>query len=324
MCTAFTFHNGALYFGRNMDLEYEFGESVVITPRHYAITTKRCGTISTHYAMMGMANVTSHYPLYAEAVNERGLCMAGLNFPGNARYWPEAEVTKQPVTPYELILYVLGTCATLAEAKSLLARLDLVDLPFLPSLPLAPLHWLISDASGSLTVEPTSSGLQIYENPYGVLTNNPPFPFHCENVRQYLHLSPGYPENRFSSALPLTPFGQGAGAIGLPGDFSPASRFVKTLFCKENSRCDQTEGACVAQVFHILDAVAMVRGTVVTPEGKLDITSYSCCMDAGAGTYYYKTYENSQITKIQLTEERMERKDLLCFPLRKQPQFVTE
>lgn len=324
MCTAFTFHNDALYFGRNMDLEYEFGESVVITPRHYGIATKACGTISTHYAMMGMANVTSHYPLYAEAVNERGLCMAGLNFPGNARYLSKAEVTKQPVTPYELILYVLGTCATLAEARALLAKLDLVAIPFLPSLPLASLHWLISDASGSLTVEPTPSGLRVYENPHGVLTNNPPFPFHLDNVRQYLHLSAGSPENHFSPALPLTPFCQGAGAIGLPGDFSSASRFVKTLFCRENSHCDQTEAACVAQVFHILDAVALVRGTVITPEGKMGITTYSCCIDVKAGIYYYKTYENSQITKIQLTEERMEQRDLICFPLRKQPQFVTE
>ena len=324
MCTAFRLVNDSLYFGRNMDLEVSFGESVVITPREYPITTRFCGTLSSHYAMIGMANVTNGYPLYAEAANEKGICMAGLNFPGNAWYLPESEVTKQAVTPFELIPFLLGTCETLAEVRQRLSGIELVDVPFLPTMPLAPLHWIISDKTGSLTLECTRSGMQVYENPYDVLTNNPPFPFHCENVRQYLHLSAGYPENRFSGELSLSPFGQGAGAIGLPGDFSPASRFVKAVFCKSNSRCAPTEEACVSQVFHILDSVAMVRGSVITPEGKEDITTYSCCINATEGSYFYKTYENNQLTKVPLTAERRQGKELLIFPLRTRQAIAVE
>lgn len=324
MCTAFTYQKGSLYFGRNMDIEYAFGEQVVITPRDYPISTKCCGIIPSHYAIIGMANVTDNYPLYAEAANEKGLCMAGLNFPSNAVYHLSSEIKKTAVTPYELILFVLGQCGSLSEAKALLSQIELVAIPFNQALPLAPLHWIVSDSSGSITVESTASGMHIYDNPYGVLTNNPPFPFHVENVRQFLHLSAQYPDNRFSQSLQLTPFGQGVGAIGIPGDFSPASRFIKTLFCKANSMSDDTENSCVAQVFHILDSVAMVRGTVITGEGRPDITTYSCCINASSGTYYYKTYENNQITKIQLTQERMSGKDLIMFPLRTQQQMFTE
>lgn len=324
MCTALTFGTNPLYFGRNMDLEYTFGESVVITPRDCPLPMKCCAPLTSHYAMIGMASVVNQYPLYAEAANEWGLCMAGLNFPGNACYLPQAQAVKRPVAPYELILQVLGTCKDLDQARALLDQLDIVAVPFLPTLPLAPLHWIIAHRQGSLTVECTQSGLHVYGNPYGVLTNNPPFPFHRENLRQFLNLSPRYPENRFAPEYPLSPFGQGAGALGLPGDFSPASRFVKALFCKENSSCPTDEPSCVAQVFHILDSVAMVRGTVITPEGKPDYTTYSCCIQADAGRYYYKTYENNQITQIALTPERREGEALLVFPLNRSQQIRVE
>ena len=328
MCTAFTFSQDPMYFGRNMDIEYSFGESVVITPRDFPISTHFAGTLSHHYAMIGMANAAQGYPLYAEAANEKGLCMAGLNFPDNAYYLPVDAVAqlkqqgKIPLAPYELIPVILGRCENLSQAKELLSQVELVQKPFLPALPFAPLHWIVSERCGSLTVERTEAGLQIYDNPYGVLTNNPPFPFHLENVRQYLHLSAQYPENRLCREASLTPFGQGMGALGIPGDFSPASRFIKTVFCKFNSLCETDEYACVSQVFHILDAVAMVRGTVITPEGRPDITTYSCCINAQKGSYYYKTYENNQIIQIPMTDSRREGTHLMVFALETQPQIA--
>lgn len=324
MCTAFTFQKGSLYFGRNMDLECHFGEAVVITPRNYPLSTKQAGVLPSHYAMIGMANTTGNYPLYAEAANEKGLCMAGLNFPGNAWYRPEGRPGRRALAPYELIPYLLGSCATLAQARQMLETVDLIAVPFGPGLPLAPLHWILSDASGSLVVEQTEEGMQIYDNPFGVLTNNPPFPFHRENVRQYLPLSACPPRNNFCPPVELTPFGQGAGAWGLPGDFSSASRFIKTLFCKTHSVCGEDEASCVSQVLHVLDAVAMVRGAVVTPEGAPDQTNYSCCINATEGVYYYKTYDNSRVTRIALTPERGQGLELMVFPLRKDANFLEE
>ena len=324
MCTAFTLQNESLYFGRNMDIEYSFKERVVITPREFVISTKCMGNLNEHYAIIGMANVTDNYPLYAEAVNENGLCMAGLNFPENAKYISEEKSSKKMLTPYELILYTLGSCKNLSEAKNLLKDIDIVNIPFIPSLSLAPLHWIVSDKSGSITVEYTKTGMNIYDNPYGVLTNNPPFEFHCENVRQYIHLSTGYAQNKFSDSLELIPFCQGAAAFGLPGDCSSASRFIKTLFCKMNSVCENNEESYVSQVFHILDSVAMIQGTVITSEEKEDITRYSCCINASEGIYYYKTYWNNQITKITLTEKRKQESDLILFELNTKQQFIVE
>lgn len=324
MCTAFTFNKTHFYFGRNMDIEYHFGEKVVITPRNYKIATKKAGILNIDYAMIGMATVVNDYPLYAEAVNEKGLCMAGLNFPSYASYIREDKIKKTAVTPFELIPYILGKCADIEEAKALIETIDIVDIAFSKSMPLAPLHWIIADKNASITLECTQDGMHIYDNAFGVITNNPPFPFHQENARQYLNLSPENTPNNFAKDFELKPFGQGMGAIGLPGDFSPASRFIKTLFCKANSVCDDNENACVSQVFHILDSVAMVSGSVITPDKKPDITTYSACINASKGIYYYKTYDNNQITMVQMTEERKNADALTVFPLRTEQNIFVE
>lgn len=313
MCTAFTFYRKSFFFGRNMDIEYHFGEKIVITPRGFVIPTKRAGAIENHYAIIGMANVTDNYPLYAEAVNEKGLCMAGLNFPSNAKFKTPDEALKTAVTPYELIPYILGKCKNTDEARASLGYVDVVDIPFARSMPVAPLHWIISDKKSSIVVECMQDGMHIYDNPMGVLTNNPPFPFHTENLKQYLNLSPENKNNGFCNSVELSHFGQGMGAIGLPGDFSPASRFVKTFFCKENSVCNEDDASCLSQVFHILDSVAMISGTVITPDKKTDTTIYSCCIDADKLVYYYKTYENNRIVAIEMTEDRMNQNSLIVF-----------
>ncbi len=320
MCTTIAMTMGeGFYFGRNMDLEYSFGEKILITPRRYRMTRKSGDALETHYAMIGMAGGSEEYPLYAEAVNEKGLCMAGLNFPGNAVYAPEPSPAKENLTPYELLLWILGTCATVQQAQEMLKTVQIINIPFTKALPVAPLHWHIADRERSIVVEPREDGLRVYENPVGVLTNNPPFPFHLTNLNCYLHLTAGFPENDFSRTLRLAPFGQGMGAVGLPGDFSPPSRFVKAAFLRENSAAPQKDEEAVTQLFHILDAVSMVRGCVITAEGKYDITTYSCCIDALHGIYYYKTYENNQIAAVNLFCENLDSTDLIKYePIRQQ------
>ncbi len=316
MCTAFTLTNKTMYFGRNMDIDMSFGEKVVIMPQNYPLTTKCAGTLTEHYALIGMANVTDNYPLYAEAVNEKGLCMAGLNFVGNAVYCSPQDAKGVAVTPYELIPFVLGKCANIEQVKHLMSNVDIVAIPFNERLPLATLHWIVSDNSGSLTIERTADGLKIYDNVFGVLTNNPPFPFHCDNIKQYLTLSAKNTANKLSEAYNIHPFALGMGAVGLPGDSSSVSRFVRTVWGKTYSKCGQSAQECVAQVMHILDSVAMVQGNVVTDNGKLSITTYSCCIDCAQLAYYYKTYNNNRLTKVTLTNERKKQSQLSVFALR--------
>ena len=314
MCTSIALTTKDTYTGRNLDLEYAFGEKVVITPRQFPLQFHKMPALETHQAIIGMASVAEGYPLYAEGVNESGVYMAGLNFPGNAYYPPEGEAG-EALAPYELIPWLLGTCKTAAEAAEHMKRIPLLGVPFRPDMPLAPLHWHIADRRGAFVAEPMEDGVKVYPDPVGVLTNNPPFPFHRINLTQYRGLSAAQPDNTLDPALELPTFGQGMGAIGLPGDWSPASRYIRTAFCKRNSVCENSEESSVSQFFHLLDTVAMPRGAVRTPEGNCDITRYSCCINTATGTYYYKTYDNCAITAVALTEERRAGDRLLEFPL---------
>ena len=300
MCTSLTFQTSDFYFGRNLDLEYNFGEKIVITPRQYPFIFKFAGTLSEHYAIIGTAQITDGCPLYAEAVNEKGLCLAALNFPGNAVYAETPESGKTNLAPFELFGFLLGTCATVKEAEEKLKAVCITHTAFKDGYPVAPLHWHIADKDRSLVLECIKDGMHLYENPVGVLTNNPPFPFQLTNLQNYMHLTSNPPENRFAPALKLAPYGQGMGALGLPGDASPASRFVRAAFCKWNTELPSGEEASVTQFFHILDNVAMVAGSVRTPENKLDRTTYASCINASRGIYYYKTYNNNQISAVSM------------------------
>ena len=191
MCTAATYCNGDFYFGRNLDYEFSYGEHVTIMPRNYPIRLHG-GALDRHYAMIGMAHIQNDYPLYYDAVNEKGLCIAGLNFVGNAVYPPVTQGVAS-VPQYALIPWLLGTCATVAEARNALARVVVDNTPFAPELPCAQLHWLVADRSGCIVVEATADGLHVYDDPAGVLTNNPPFPQQLAALRNYTRLSPSQP-----------------------------------------------------------------------------------------------------------------------------------
>lgn len=323
MCTCIDFKTKDTYFGRNLDLEYRFGEKVAVTPRNYEFALKNGSVIHTKYALIGMATVMESYPLYAEASNEKGLSMAGLYFPGNAHFFEEGS-EKLNLTPYELIPYFLGLYETVAELKPLLQNLNITNIPFAENLPVTELHWMISDGTECIVIEQMKDGLHMYENPVGVLTNNPPFPYHLMNLNSFSNLTPRFEDSRFADKLNLVQYGQGMGAIGLPGDASPASRFVRAVFHKWNSVCGVDEESSVTQFFHIMDSVAMVQGATVTKEGKNDITTYSCCINTSKGIYYYKTYTNNQITAIHMNEEEMCKTTLSVYELVEKQQIRYE
>lgn len=309
MCTCIDFRSKYFYFGRNLDLEYNFGEKVVITPRDYLFELKNGSKLKTKYAIMGMATVVNNYPLYADAVNEKGLCIAGLYFPGNAVYNKEIEQNIN-IASFELIPWVLGNFSKISELKKELNNLNIIDAKFNENLPAAQLHWMISDEDESIVLEQVEDGLKIYDNPFGVLTNNPPFDYHKINISNYMNLSCKYPENRFTDKIDLDVFGQGISMIGLPGDVTPPARFVRAAFNKSNSVECNNENEEISQFFHILDSVAMIKGTVLTKENKLDMTTYSSCINASKGIYYFKTYYNNQINAVKFNENNINSKEL--------------
>ncbi len=314
MCTCINFKTRDNYFGRTLDLEYRFNEKVVITPREYEFKLKNETTINTKYSIIGMATVIDNYPLYAEATNEKGLSIAGLYFPKNA-YFFNPDSSKLNLAPYELIPYFLGLYSTVKEIKKIIQNLNIMNIPFAKNLPITDLHWMVSDGNECIVVEQMQDGLKIYDNPIGALTNNPPFNYHLMNINNYSNLTPYYDKSKFSNKIELQQYAQGMGAIGLPGDNSSASRFIRVAFNKLNSICNDDEESSVTQFFHILDSVTFVQGATITKENKTDITTYSCCMNTNKGIYYYKTYTNSQITAIKITEKEKNKKELSVYNL---------
>ena len=313
MCTAATYKTKDHYFGRNLDYEYSYNETVTVTPRNYPFKFRRAGEMPSHYAMIGMAFVQNGYPLYYDATNEKGLSMAGLNFPGNADYKPEAP-GKDNITPFEFIPWILGRCENVSEAREKLASLNLLNENFSEQLPLSPLHWMISDRDESIVVESVRDGLKIYDNAVGVMTNNPTFDYHLTNLSNYMSLSRSDPENRFSKDVELKTYSRGMGGLGLPGDLSSASRFVKAAFTRLNSLSGESESESVSQFFHILGSVAQQKGCCQVEHG-FEYTIYSSCCNTDKGIYYYTTYENSRISGVDMHREDLDGERLISYPL---------
>ena len=322
MCTAITYQTKDHYFGRTLDYEISFNETVTVTPRNFPFPFHCVDSISHHYAMIGMATIADGFPLYYDATNEKGLSIAGLNFPGNAVY-QTINTDKINIAPFELIPWVLCRCQSVKEAKQHLTKINIGAIPFSENYALTPLHWIIADAEEAITVEPLEDGLNIRENPIGVLTNNPPFDYHMHNLKNYLNLTSQEPTNRFAPHIDLTPYSRGMGAIGLPGDLSSASRFVRVAFTKLNSRSSESENDSISQFFHILGSVAQQEGCVKIGD-HYEKTIYTSCCNIDKGIYYYTTYENSQITAVHLHNESLDGNELASYKPMKRQQIRTE
>ena len=336
MCTAAVYKTKDFYFGRNLDYEFPYGEEVTITPRNYPFSFRFQGEMKKHYAMIGMDHVADDYPLYYDAINEKGLGMAGLNFVGNAVYGEpvlgkeertagekktgmaeghEIEAEIDNVAQFELPLWLLGQCASVKEARVLLSRINITNTPFNEKYPVSQLHWMIADREETIVVEAVADGLHVYDNPMGVLANNPPFPQQMFRLNDYRSLSPRQPENSFVPGLELTAYSRGMGAMGLPGDLSSASRFVRAAFVRGNSISGDSEAESVSQFFHILHSVEQQRGCCDVGGGKYEITIYTSCCNADRGIYYYTTYGNHRITAVDMHAEDLESMELVRYPL---------
>lgn len=314
MCTAATYLTKDFYFGRTLDYEFSYGEEIVIMPRNFILYFREMGKVENHNAMIGAAHMAGDSPLFYEAVNEKGLGMAGLNFVGNAVY-QEKKKGKDNVATFEFIPWILGQCATVKEARALLEKINLVSTPFNEELPAAQLHWLIAGRDGCITVESVEEGLKVYDNPVGVLTNNPPFPEQMFQLNNYMNLSTGNPQNHFSCKLDLKCYSRGMGALGLPGDLSSGSRFAKIAFTRMNSVSGDSEEESVSQFFHILGSVEQQRGCCEVEPGKYEVTLYTSCCNVDKGVYYYTTYGNHQITAVDMHKEELDSSILVRYPL---------
>ena len=215
----------------------------------------------------------------------------------------------------ELPLWILRGCSNLGEAKEHLSEAVITGDSFDSSLPPTPLHWLIADKTGAITVEQTADGLKIYENQFGVLTNAPDFSYHQLNMTNYMNLSAKQPSNQLCTQAKLTPYSRGMGAIGLPGDFSSASRFIRAVFAKSNTQENGTRLGEVSRFFHIMETVSQPLGCAEAEDGKPISTVYTSCADTEEGIYYFTTYKCRRIRGIRMHAHELDSCGLIEFSM---------
>ena len=341
MCTAISLNANGHLFGRNLDLHCSYGEEVIIMPRSYPFELRKAAKINHPYAVIGMGTVVENgyedeggFPLFYDGMNECGLAAAGLNFPYNAHYLPPSDGTDGgfEVAPFELIPWVLCQCKTVSEAKELLLKTVITDIPFSKNMPNTPLHWMLSDSSGDIVIESMKDGIHIYDNPVGVLTNNPPFEHQLENLKKYEYLRTENPvvasdfkmrkkgvkdevNGDGQEVRGYSSFSNGLGTVGLPGDLSSSGRFVRAAFGRRYSATNGSESQSVGQIFHLLSSVEAVRGLCKNADGEEHYTLYSSCMSSESGIYYYTTYGNRQICCVNMHKSNLDEEKLYRFKL---------
>ncbi len=297
MCTVIACRAADTLVGRNLDLEYSLGERVTLLPRRAPFVCRQTCAPTEGFAVMGMAYMPHEQPLFYDALNEKGVYMAGLNFPLWATYAPAD--SPDAVAPFELIPYVLRQCATAREAADLLLRTTVAAVPYSEELALTPLHWFLCDGAESFAVEPLCDGLHVEPNAVDVLTNSPPLSYHQIRLADFTALQTDAPPAAFGD-VPTPLYSRGMGGLGLPGDFSSSSRFVRAAFMR--CHAPWLEGdAARAHTLRMLSCVSFPKGCVRVGE-RDEITVYSSCCALREGRYSYITYEDFTIRSIAFDE----------------------
>ena len=314
MCTAVRFNDekGNMYFGRNLDWTTGYGQKVVITPRGYKYNSTFLGEMTPKCgAIIGMAIVAENTPLYFDCANEAGLAIAGLNFPGYAQYEKDALENKTNIAAYEFPLWVTMNFSSVDEVEETLKNAAIVAKPINEQFPVSELHFIIGDKDRSIVVEYTKNGMEIFHNHVDILTNQPGYAWHKENLRNYMNLSPKHPHEVKWGKQTLVPFGSGSMMRGIPGDYYSTSRFVRVAYLNTHYPTKDNENDNVLRLFHTLTGVAMIDGAAAMDETNFEKTIYTSGYSTASKTYYYNTYENPAIMHVSLGDYDLGKTELI-------------
>lgn len=302
-------------FGRNLDVPATYGQAVHIVPRNYDwFNIVSDETYTSKYACIGMGIVVDRLPLLFDAVNEKGLAGAGLNFTHFAKFNEKAVDGKTNISGSTFLYWALSNFSNLDELKEALKQLIITNIPVKEGLPVAGLHWMFTDLSGkSIVIEYMEDGMHVYDNPVGALTNDPTFPWHLTNLCQYVTLDTKTPAPKQFGEYVAKPFGHGLNMCGIPGDASPAARFVRTVYFRDTVVEADDEVSGVSAFFQVLTGVTVIKGSEIDPNGDMNYTVYKSCMCQESGTYYYTDYKNRRISAVCLSKADLDGKEIISF-----------
>lgn len=323
MCTSVTFlsETGDNFLARTMDFGFELKGRPVVIPRNQTFPSDVKGSeYHTKYSFVGTGRNLDNYIL-VDGVNEKGLSAAALYFSGEAQFAKESKEGEINIAPHEVLNWILGNADSCDDLSNLLATLNIVSAPVKLMGFSVPLHWIITDQSGdSYVLEVGQDGVNYMKNPVGVMTNSPDFGWHLKNLNNYTQLKPTPHPTRDYDGYQVTSFGPGSGALGLPGDYTSVSRFIRTVFMREYTDQVSTEQT-VTQLSHILNSVEIPKGVKIKKDGSEDYTQYRGYMDTQNLTYYMQPYDDQTIYKVALTEELMNKDQPTEFPIQEKQQF---
>ncbi len=330
-CTGITIkpRDGSVIFARTLEFAVDIRSNVIVVPRgkdHVGSTPdgKPGFHWKTRYGSVGMN--AFGLPLLADGLNEKGLHVGVFYFPGYAGYQaiPDGD-TGRTLAPQELAGFLLGTCANAEEAVEASRSIRVGEVVFKEFGFVPPFHFIVNDASGkSVVLEYVGGELKVHRNPLGVMSNSPTFDWHMTNLSNYVNLTVSNVPRLEGAGAELKAFGQGSGMLGLPGDFTPPSRFVRAVAFSKSALPVETARAGVLQAFHILNQFDIPKGAARGVEhGKMvaDYTLWTSAFDLKNLRYYFRTFDNSRIRVIDLTSLDLDARDVKTIPIGSDERF---
>jgi len=315
--------DGSIIYARTLEFGADLESQVLFLPRGYqTVGTTASGnpglTWKSRYAAVGMNAYDKN--ILADGVNEQGLAAGIFYFPDYAGYQKVTPADEaKSMAPWELVTWMLTNFATVEEIKAALPSIKVTAVPYGSKNDVPPLHYTAHDASGgSLVIEYVNGELHTYDNPIGVITNSPTFDWHITNLRNYIKLSDSNVSAIDVDGITLAPFGQGSGLMGLPGDFTPPSRFVRAVALSHYAIPGKDAEAAVKTAFHILDSFDIPLG-VVRPDADsgepMEYTQWTCASDLKNRKFYFHTYDDRQVRTVSLDEFNLDATEPTTIPL---------
>ncbi|MCP0886632.1 choloylglycine hydrolase family protein [Ligilactobacillus sp. WILCCON 0076] len=316
MCTALSFatEDDTHFLARTMDFSFELEAQLIYIPREYEFSSLVAGTkYTTKYGFIGAGRDVDGY-IFADGFNEKGFSIASLYFEKNAKYSTNNKEGALNVASTDMVSWALGNIATVAEFEKRYSELNVVEKinPLLQTQ--VPLHWIVADSLGKTGVlEITAQGAKFYQNEVGVMTNSPEFLWHMNNLNHYVNLQPTDFTSKKYGDYETVSDGPGSGALGLPGDYTSASRFIRTTFLKQYS--DHSAGVKngVNAVLHVLNSVDIPKGVKITSKNVVDYTQYKGIMDLNNLSYYFMAYTDTKLAEVKLTKQLLEQATISIF-----------
>ncbi len=315
--------DGAVVHARTLEFGVQLHSTAIIIPRKLAMHgTGPAGQSAlqweTKYAALGLNGLGQ--TLLVDGVNEKGLAAGLFYMPGYADYQEvsEDEVSRS-LAPWELGTWILTNFATIDEVRAAVSEIRVGNVVFADWNFVPPVHYIVHDAAGnSLVIEYVGGKLAMHDNPLGVITNAPEFDWHVKNLSNYLNLSPtNVPPANFDG-LKIHPFGQGSGLLGIPGDFTPPSRFVRAAILSRAALAGDDGPTAVEQAFHVLSSFDIAKGDIrqdASGQGEADYTQWTCASDTKNRVFYFHTYDDRRIRRIDLDKVNLDAPQVLSIPL---------